>query len=416
MNMDQVYSLLTGRFIDKAYSVDNVFIRQLINLALDSANNLRVVSFIFKDRVNNRGEIQQKGISSADKSVIDICKLTPLVHPEYKTLMNEVAAYRAASLGFAQSNPSFASENADMLMIDYLLSSCLCYVEVFNGTNVDKFYATRNRFIAGGTANITEEETNQYVSYLQTTQSNYTSRQLKVLKLGTSKGSYKITKPRSYVDFNKMVKVTPVFLMTAFVDGLSNVLQNNILKLKYIKDNLQEREFITTTSPEIMSRYYDPETIVKAMTNMGTALNRGYIRLPELGISKYDKSGVRAINISRLTSIEIITEFDTRFIDVDFDLILPVFKSTIENLRNPRMLTMIHEDLVGQPPNVHSVMELQNTITAFVDGQYAIGTTMALREIHTYMVQRSQIFTTYNGGKVVQYGGSVSNFNLGVEN
>ena len=76
---------------------------------------------------------------------------------------------------------------------------------------------------------------------------------------------------------------------------------------------------------------------------------------------------------------------------------------------------MIHEDLVGQPPNVHSVMELQNTINAFVDSQYAIATTTAQRMIHKYMVSRSQIFTTYHEGKPVQYGSSGSSFNLGVE-
>jgi hypothetical protein len=415
VDMDQVYSLTTGRFIEQAYSVENVFISQLINLALDCANRLQVVSFIFKDKVSNRGEVQQRGVSAADKSVLDICKLTPLVNPQYKTLMNEVASYRSTSLGFEQQRPGFYTHNAEMLMIDYLLSSCMCYVEVFNGTNVDKFYATRNRFIAGGTASISEEETRQYTSYLQTTTSDYEARQLKVLKLGPLKGGYKITRPRSYVDFTKNVKVTPVFLLSAFVDGLSSTLQNNIVKLKFIKDNLQEREFITTTSPQILAQYYDPNTIVKTLSNVGTQLNRGYVRLPELGASKYDASGVRAITISRLTSIEIVKEFDASFIDVDFSLILPTFKSTIENLRNPRLLTMIHEDLVGQPPNVHSVMELQNTLTAFVDSQYAIATTTAQRMIHKYMVARKQIFTTYHDGKPVQYGSSSSGFNLGVE-
>jgi hypothetical protein len=415
VDLNQVYSLTNGQFLEQVYALDNPFIRQLVTLATNEAKNLKVVSFVFKDKLNNRGEIAQKGMKAAEKSVIDICKLTPLVGGQgIKTLLDEVATYRANLLGFEQVGPTFAKDNADILMVDYLLASCLCYVEVFdNSANVEKFFATRNRFIAGGIVGEPPEATVKYHSYLQAYAANYQTRQLKVLKLSSNKTGFKIVQPRSFVDFNKSIKVTPLFLMTAFVEGVSEVLRNNIVRFRYIKDNLQERELISTLSPEILLTHYDQDRVQRVMTGVGSQLNRGYVKLPELGASKYDSTGTRSLNISRITSVDVIDTFDSRFIDVDFDTILPNFKETVNNLRNLSVIAMVHEDLIGQPIQTQNIAELRNIINSYVDGQYAMGTTTALRYIHTYMVQRAQIFNTYNGGKPAQYGSIGSGFNLG---
>lgn len=417
MDADQYYSLTSGRFWEEVYAVDNLFIRQLVNLSIESAKNLKVVSFVFKDKVNNRGEIQQRGIKASEKSVIDICKLTPLVDREnHRTVLDEVATYRTKLLGFDYAGPNFAKEYADILMVDYLLSAALCYVEVFDSShNVEKFFATRNRFIAGAIVGASDQETSKYQSYLQAYAANYQSRQLKVLKLNMNKKGFKIVQPRSFVDFNKSVKVTPLFLMTSFIKGLSDILSHNIVKFKYIKDNMTERELITTLSTEILLKYYDNEFVTKMMSGVDSVLTRGYIKLPELGISKYDNTGTRSLNISRITSVEIVDTFDSSFINVDFEMILPSFKDTVDRLNNPNILMMIHEDLTGTRAQVTNIFELKNAINSFVDGQYAIGTTTALRYMHKYMIQRPQIFNSYHGGIPMQYGEVKSNFNLGIE-
>lgn len=414
--MEAVYSLAPGKIIDSLCTVDNQFITQLANLAVESARNMKVVSFIMKDKAQNRGEVADESIRPEDRSVIDICKLSPLVGAYgSKTLLDEVAHYRANMLRFTDVGPSFAEDNKEMLMVDYLLASGLCYVEVFDGKgHVDKFFATRNRFIAGALAGMSNEETSKYTSYLQAYSVNYQMRQLKVLKLTAKKDGFKISQPRSALDFTKSIKVTPLFAMTSLVAGVDGLLREGILKFKYIKDNLTEREFITTLSPQILLQYYDNDFVQKMMSGTGTFLNRGYIRLPELGTSKYDASGVRALNVSRITSIERVTEFDSRFINVDFDTIMPNFIDTVSDLRDVRFLIMIHEDLTGTPAPTQNAAELRSSLIAFVEGQYAMGTTMALRYIHTYMVSRPQIFTTYNGGKRVEYMNTRSSFDLGV--
>jgi hypothetical protein len=417
LDVNQVYSLTSGKFWEDVYAVDNPFIRQLVALSTESAKQLKVLSFVFKDGANNRGEIQQKGIKAADKSVLDICKLTPLVGAYgSKNLLEEVAQFRAESLGFTQVGPTFAKDNADILMVDYLLSSCLCYVEVFDNTaNVEKYFATRNRFIAGGISGLQPEDTVKYNSYLQAYSVNYQTRQLKVLKLNANKSGFRIVQPKSFVDFTKSIKVTPLFLMTSFMDGVSEVLRTNIVRFKYLKDNLQERELLSTTNPEVLLSNYSQEFTQKMLTGMGSFLSRGYIRLPELGVSKYDATGVRALNLSRITSVDIVPTFDNRFINVDFDMILPAFKTTIERLNNPSVLGMLYEDLAGKPSVFTNIYELKSAIIAFIDSQYAIGTTTALRYIHTYMVQRANIFNSYHGGIPMQYGSIGSTFDMGVK-
>lgn len=411
-----MYTLTNGKYMEEICTVDNPFIRQLSYLAKQQAEQLKMVSFVMKDKAQNRGEIAQKGIHASQKSVIDMCKLTPLVDNQFRTLLDEVAHYRASTLNLHDVAPTFAKDNAEILMVDYLLSASLCYVEVFDSTaNVEKFFATRNRFIAGGLANLKPQDTAKYVSYLQTYSVNYQTKQLKVLKMNVKKGGFSITQPRSFLDFNKSIKITPLFLTTAFMEGVNKILQGNIIKFKYIKDNLTEREFITTLSPQILLSYYDEGFAQKMLSGVGAQLNRGYVKLPELGISKYDHSGVRALNVSRITSIEVINEFDASFIDVDFDTILPTFKETIATMRDPNILNMIHEDLTGKTAQANSLPELRNILISFVDGQYAMGTTTALRYIHKYMVQRKQFFPMYNEGKPVQYGTIAPTFNLGVE-
>lgn len=417
MGISDVYSLSTGRLLENLVSVDNPFIRQVASLSIQSAKSAKMVSFITKDVLSNRGQVKQKGVLASDKSVIDICKLTPLVGEiqGVKTLLDEMAYARAEMLNFNKLSPTFWKDNAYILATDYLLSSSLCYVEVFNGNNrVDKYFATRNRGLAGALTGQTDEETLKYEKVLETYNTNYTSKSLKMLKIGIVKNGFKITQPKSPVDFSGNVKVTPLFLMSTFVEGVTDILSSNILRFKYIKDNLTEREFITTMSTTVLNQHYDNDFVQRMMSNVSMKMDRGYIRLPELGISKYDASGVRALNLSRITSVEVIESFDASYINVDFDSILPVFKETVQQQRDIRVLNMIYEDLTASRSTASSYNELQHIIVNYVDTQFMLGTTTALRHLHKYMISRPQFFRIYNNGERKEYGRIRDGFNLGV--
>lgn len=422
-NQQDIFSLTTGQRIDNLATVDNIFIRQLAYLAQEQAKQLKYISFVMRDKVNHRGEIMHKGIRPDMKSVIDLCKLTPLRNKDAHNLQDEIAMYRASKLGYSITD-GWWSQNKEMLMVDYLLAASLCYVEVFDGSSkVDKFFATRNRFIAGMVAGVDANETANLVNYLATEPINYESRQLKALKLSTQKTGFKITRPRSAIDFYKNnVKITPLFLMIEFYNGLQEALQTQALKITYIKDNLTERDFITTLSPQILLTYYPDDFVQMMMANIETRLARGFVRLPELGISKYDSTGVRALNISRITKVELLPleQFDSSYIDVNFNLILPNLKEALFDIKDKNVLSMIFEEMTNTPvpleikQSEYMLAELRNALISFIDSQFAIGTTTALRYFHKYMVARSQFFPKYNGGKPVQVSSIFDRtFNLG---
>lgn len=418
--LDNIYGLVGKEVNENILSVDNEFVRQLYSLAENSIKNFRIVSVVLDDGANKRGEISQRGVPAREKSVIDICKLTPLAGVEgCRTLLDEVAYYRAAMMNLPKD---FWATHKKILFVDYLLSCSLCYVEVFHSTTfVDKFLATRNKNIVGVVGNLPEGEISKFVSHLTTYETNYREGKLKYLKVTVNKNSVKVSKPRGFLDFgNVSIKVTPLFLLSTMAEGINELLTKHIILFNYIKDNLTEREFVSTLSPEILASFYDYEHIQKVFSNTSLVLLRGYIRVPELGLSRYDETGVRALNITRITSLRPISkdEVDTRFIDVDLNVVLPYFEQKINSINNVHVLSAIYEELTGSPSSFSSISQLKSEILGFVHGQYALGTTTVLKSLHLYLMSRKNIFSDYNDGKPnfpSFIGGFGMNFNLGVE-
>lgn len=415
-----IYSLTEGKYIEQLNSVDNLFIRQLYALSVNTAKSKKMLGIVTKNFLSNRGDIQNKDI--IDKSVLNVCNLSPLVDKENcKNIVEDIAKYRWGKLSFDYSE-DYWKEKSTLLFLDYILSSCLCYVEVFekgssNKSNmVDKFYATRNRFIAANVAKIDANETSKFVNYLTPVLSDYKIDSLRVLKLSRQKKGFKITQPRSAINFSKAVKVTPVFFINTFVQSLIPLLKDNIVKFKYIKDNGQERELVTTLSKDIFEKYYDKSYAENIITKCEMKMDRGYLKVPELGCSKYDDTGLRALNISRITSIDIVDTFDSSYIDVDFNSIIPTFKATIEAINNEEAIKLLYQMLLNKMPENKSIADLKSEIMVFVDGRFAIGTSTFQKELHKFMLKYHMVFKGYTGKPNVATIKSQDNsFNLGFE-
>ena len=415
-----IYSLVGGKYIPQLNSVDNTFIRQLYMLALNSAKNRKMLGVVTENISNRADLLNSKGVSD---SIVNICQLTPLLDKENcSTIVEDIAKYRWEKLSF-NFDKDYWKERSNLLFLDYLLASCLCYVEVYEdgsssgkrSHSVDKFYATRNRFIAGNVAGVDENETAKYVNYLTPILADYKMSSLRVLKLNRQKKGFKITQPRSAINFNKSVKVTPLFFISAFVQGIAPLMKDNILKFKYIKDNGQERELITTLSKDIFTKYYDENYAENIVKQCEMKIDRGYMKVPELGCSKYDESGLRALNLNRITSIEIVSDFDSSYIDVDFNSIIPTFKATIEAIRNKEALSFIYQTLMNESPMDKDLQQMRSEIMVYVDGRFAIGTTTFQKELHNYMMQYNMVFKGYTG-KPTKFSMELpSNFNLGLE-
>lgn len=405
-----IYSLLDNKYIPQLNTVDNFFIRQLYGLAVTNAKNYKMLGILLNNPVNG------------NKTVLDICQLPALLDKENcKNIVEDVAKYRWGKLDF-NFDKDFWKERSNLLFLDYILSSCLCYVEVYDdnsggkkSNNVDKFYATRNRFIAARIAEIEDNETSKYVNYLTPVLADYRIGSLRVLKLNRQKKGFKITQPRSAINFNKSVRVTPLFFIGAFMQGITPLLKDNIVKFKYIKDNGQERELITTLSKDVFTKYYGSVYAEDIISKYEMKMDRGYLRVPELGCSKYDDSGLRALNINRITSLETVDSFDSSYIEVDFNTIIPTFKATVEAIRNVQAVGIIYQTLMGENPGDKDIITLRSEIMTYVDGRFAIGTTTFQKELHNYMLKYNMVFKGYNGKPNKLSLEMPNNFNLGLE-
>lgn len=414
-----VYSLTEGKFIPQLNTVDNIFIRQLFMLAINAAKQNKMLDIVSDNVVDSQTELG-KNIKSQDSSVLNICDLPPLVDKEHCTnIVEDIAKYRWGSLSFKYDS-EYWKEKSNLLFLDYLLSSCFCYVEVFDpssskkGNGVEKFYATRNRYIAGLVAEVDDSETAKYVNYLTPALADYKMTRLRVLKLAHQKKGYKISQPRSAIDFTKAVKVTPVFFISTFIQGITPVLQNNIVKFTYIKDNGQKRELITTLSKDIFAKYYGEDYAKDIIGKFELKIDRGYIKVPELGCSRYDETGLRALNISRIIGIEVVDDFDTRYIDVDFNSIIPTFKAIIGAIRTEEAIKILYSAFLNQEPEEKSINDLKSEIISWVDSRFAIGTSTFQKELHNFMIKYPMVFKGYDG-KPLKYEVEKDSFNLGLE-
>ena len=416
-----IYSLVDNKYIPQLNSIDNGFIRQLYMLALNSSKQHKMLGIIGNNFLSNRVDLSNN--FNNNKTILNICELPPLQDKENcDTIVDDVAKYRWDKLGF-NYDKSYWKERNFLLFLDYILSCCLCYVEVYEdgsasgkkSNSVEKFYATRNRFIAGSVAGISNDETAKYVNYLTPILADYRMSSLRVLKLNRQKKGFKITQPRSAINFNKAVKITPLFFISAFIQGIVPIMKTNIVKFKYIKDNGQERELITTLSKDIFTKYYGETYADDIVSKFELKIDRGYLKVPELGCSKYDETGLRALNLSRITDFEIVDSFDSSYIDVDFNSIIPTFKATIEAIRSEEVMGMIYQTLMNENPEGKTLYELRSEIVVYIDGRFAIGTTTFQKELHNYMLKYKMVFKGYNG-KPNQLAFNISdNFNLGLE-
>lgn len=409
---NDIYSLTSGKYNGYAY-VENSFFNKLVALSGESAKQLKVLTLVENNKISKRGDTIDTSKTLQEKAVIDVKKLSPLLGlGGAKNIGDEVAYYRWKMLNFTDESLADWVKYKDLLFIDYLLAGSLCYVEVFKkeGT-VDKFYATKNRLLAGAIAGVSESDTLKYRDFLNPLSVDYKVGKLRVLKMSSNKKGWKITQPRNTIDFKGEIKITPLFLTLSFLKGIGEVLNNNIVKFTFVKDNKQERELVSTLSLDILKQYYDENRAKMLKEGVERKLERGYIKLPELGLSKYDDSGMRALNINRIVRMELLKEVDRHFIDVDLKAVVPTFINRIRNVKDINVLNVIMESLTGDSIKSLNPVDVQNTLISVVESSVAIGTTTYLKMLHRHMLMYPMVYTNYTGKPVMQ---TSKSFDLGV--
>lgn len=354
-----------------------------------------------------------------------------------KTIVNEIAdirkdEYKASGIFLGDTD-----KVARTLFFDYLLSVSVCYIEIpryktkdgFAQHTYDKFLATKNPSIMGIWMDLLPREMQaKYSSRIASTQLDLSDGNLRCVKLNVSAKGNSITCPRGSYSVEDMTCI-PLFMLYAFQKGFEEDLKTKILKFTYLKDNDTVRELTSTLNKDILMKYYESNAFVGGMLSMSdidsmkqggmsmsSKMSRGYIRVPELGSSIYDNSGVRALNLARLLKVEEITEPDTTFIHVDLESVEQNFYDCIDYAvkKFPDQVIPIYDALVGEPLETDNVLSVVSKLNEFVRTSKIILSTQFLRDLHVFMVTNPQWFPMYTG-KPNDGGVSQSSTSFGVE-
>lgn len=396
---------LTGALTDSNICVNNKFSESLVNLAINAYKNNLLVSI-------------QTGNSKGTKYNVNIANMPAMVNQNFSTIKGEIANYRYQHCGVAFSPLFDIQKNEDILFIDYLLSMCLCYVEIDNPSynpnskysqRVDKFFATRNINIVKALCGGEDSKLQKANVSLQMIEQEYKSNMLRLIKVNETKKGYSMTQPRNAVSMGKNVRIMPVVLLMALGNVIQAQLMQHIMEFTFVKDDKSVRVLNSTLNPMIFASYYnDNDRWEEVKSNITAKYTRGYIKVPELGLSRYDESGVRSLNLVRLEKMRIVQEVDKSFIDVDINSIAPAFKMALdEMLKNGYIVDFYHAFL--NTNKVVSPVEGWNELNNYIDSQVAIGTTTFLRYLHNFMMKNKDYFPKYTGEKITS-----SNYSSGL--
>lgn len=417
---------LTGEVASLA--IRNNFTETLNKVCLALGQKLQPFSFFNTDVQNAHG-------------VLDLSALDGMDNPEM-TIFNEIFSVRSEYLksrGVYLSTPMDTIKRA--VFFDYMLASSICYVEVpkyatKNGIpqqTFDKFLATRNVKLMAHWLGITPNEAkSKYADRIEPRQTDLWNCELRMVKLNIKAECTNIVVPRSTFSTTDMTCV-PLFALSSFMDGIRGHLEQGLLSFTYLKDNHTERQLDTTLNRDIMMGYYKDseyvdkvwskiaiyESVVGGMT-LSSTQKRGYVKLPEIGSSRYDETGTRSLNIARILEIESVTEVDRTFIDVDLASVCVNFENSVDYMYTNMQDQVVSMGLALIGATVGEVTTASQMVAecrGWVGTQALILSTTFYRQLHLFMVSNPQWFPLYTGKPAISSLGNqyTNSSNFGVE-
>lgn len=430
---------ITQTFNLPTCSVDNGFMRWLYTNFTNSVLNYKLPMFVLNNTSNSDIVSQYPDVQNIlTAPSIDLGPNLDV----YTELTNERYKLHGGNI------QELSRDMRETLLVDYLLKTCICYVEIFKGTIPTKFYATRNydllKFMSEAdpedqnygclamplTKDITAPKEEAKLKNLCTplTLENIKKGTIKYIKLEKKKsGLYSITIPRTETSVpNTAMRITPVFFNFLIGEMLFSELQTKLLKISYLKDNLVERSVITSLNYDILMKAYENNS-EKAHTAINFAnknnIARGYITVPELLLPENDETGCRAVSF-RICKIEVLDPdtFTNPYLHIDLDGVKWSFEQFLQDYQNNiaclQMIYFAVEQEMGslstkkllpqeeynklvtakqQQISGMSADMIRANLESWLNTCMLIDKTQTSRRLHTLMVNNTMLFPRYTG-------------------
>lgn len=308
----------------------------------------------------------------------------------------------------------------------YMLMNFMCYVEIPSVSyrtdagaykeTFDKMLVTANIDVVASWLGLDVNKLpDKYPARLFSITMDDGDDELPVIKLTESKeGKRGATCPKKDIDVSaKGCRVVPVFMLKVGVDALYNKFKDDIVKVSFLKDNGQVRDIFTTVNfPKIKEIYGGGEFYDNCVMfsydgdfTKNKAINRGYIRVPEIGGSRYD-GATRSVNYARIINIDYNEEPDLSFINIDLGTVLEGFQDGVmEHQKDSEAIVDMLEafDIDGgcwkdsaEKKAKYPVKDLTSLI-AWSDERSLLLSTVFLRDLCLFMLGNPQWFGDFTG-------------------
>lgn len=389
-------------------AVQNTFVELMTKVAYQMGSNLKPFCFYPND-------LQKEW------QVTDFSTGNGLCNFGY-TLAKEIRTFHILNLmktvGMLGDYPNITDKT---VLIDYLLSISVCYIEIPKyvkrgdkmAKSYDKYIATKNiDLIAQWLGKEVYEIEGKY--NVGTDAYDLVQNTVRLIKLTNRQNENKVSKPRDAVHTGDM-SIFPLFMLNSFLDGVWEKLSKGIVKFTYSKDNGVVRELISTCNQDLLNKVYQDSGFVSKLldgillfegeeTRLCKKQDRGYIRIPEFGASRYDETGVRAVNINRILSLSElqITDVDLSYINVDLDNTLNAFKDGLRTVysKDPSSMLEFYKEVMGKEPTdfgIETYLRCYEDIIHYVDATQVALTTQFNKSLHKFMITHQHWYPYYTG-------------------
>lgn len=359
------------------------------------------------------------------------------IHSKQEDIM-QVQNAEGVKLG-SYINDIFEEGSYRTSIYKYLLMNFLCYIEVPSTsfkTDTGGFKNTFNKLLVTSSVEVIAKWLNIPVEKVP---SKYSDRVfginmddgedfLPYVKLTESKeGVRKVSVPRFNIDVSERgTRVIPLFMLKSGVDALYSKMTDNIVKVSFLKDGGQLRDIFTTVNFSKIRDIYGGGSFFEDSINdsykgdflENKYLSKGYIKVPEIGGSRYD-GPTRSISYSRIISIDYNEEPDLSFINIDLSTVLEGFNDGVSSHASQcssiiDTLEAFGLDVDDWKDTVESRKKYNSkdisSLLQWASEKSLMYSTVFLRELCLFMLSNPQWFKNFDGKPKNKYSGDIGLF------
>lgn len=233
----------------------------------------------------------------------------------------------------------------------------------------------------------------------------------------TREGTRKVVKARSPIDLAEpRLTMVPWPVLEAVGTFIKDTASDSPLRVVFQKDSGEIREIDTSFDMDwVRSLYGDgdnPYDEVDYVSDLFRHLHRGYVRVPELGASRYDATGARSINISRVLSVIPNVTPDLRFLSVDLNCVVESFTSYVlgevvptESGVSTMSASPIAQSLYDSGLTSDLIVGASNLVSWSEESSLVFSTTFH-KALAGFMLDHPDLFPGYSGAPLTRYSGS----------